>query len=308
MCIKNFEKELVKMRKSEATIKAYTKELKPFFEWLVSKNYTIEDNEALNYLHTLGGLSASSYNLRLAAIKKYCKFYGKKHKGAFTYFHLEEALPNVATVEHKRKALTLSQLRSIKHNYAAMQAHKRSKLSVRNGLILELMASRGLRTIEVTRLTKSDIKEDYILIHGKGAAESEKQDLTIPKELAEALLHYSRNNKSKFIFEDRNGNQLDTSVIRRFTKQVLAKIINDDEELQHYNAHGFRHTLTQLYYEHAEEILNEQPQLAKIQRLLRHKDISVLERNYLGNAGEKKRREDKNRIENQIDAILNYRA
>jgi len=289
--IKNLEGEY-----SKATILTYTKKVCQCFEWLELNKFEFYDKEApeeyRNYLKK--HYSPKSANLYLAAVKKYDKYYQKKNTDR-TYWSLEDGIRNAEPVK-KKEALALEQLKEMISHARGLQINN-SMQKVRDGLILELLLTRGLRTIEVTRLKKDWLFDSYINIQGKGKSENKLIDLTLPKRFYTALKRFSKLNDSEFLFPSKSNQELDTSIIRKLYKKAVLTCLKTSSDT--ITAHGCRHTLTQLLM--SKEV--EEDGKHGIKRLLRHSDNSAINA-YIGDSGVEERRNSKDRIEVLVDNML----
>lgn len=302
MCIKKWEEVLKAKGKSEATVKSYISKAQSFIDWLELNGLEVEgrdtaDDYILHLSKPKRGLTPLTINNYFTIAKEYAKYLGKKSESGTTRWLLEQGIAK-ASVTNERLPLELNQLQTL-IDYARVKQKSEKTQQVRDGLLIELMLIRGLRTIELTRLKKIDLFDSYINILGKG--KSRKIDLTIPLRLYKALLKYSKGNTSEYLFPSVQGKQLDTSLIRRMYKKALFEGLNISSDK--YNAHGCRYTLTQILRNKG--ISNDGEH--GIKRLLRHEDNSTINA-YMGDAGVTQRRESKDRIENIIDKYIKIRS
>lgn len=285
---------------SKATISNYSKKVRQAFEWLELKGYQFDNKEApeeyRNYLKQ--HYAPKSANLYLSAVKKYDKYYQKKNTER-TYWSLEDGIRNAEVIKQKT-ALNLTELKALIKHARLMQKSKVVQ-RVRDGLILELLLTRGLRTIEITRLKKDWLNADdetpYLLIQGKGKSENKLIDLTLPKRLYTALNKFSKSNDSEFLLPSKSGKEIDTSLIRRLFKKAVLECLKSSSDS--ITAHGCRHTLTQLLRNNG--IANDGEH--GIKRLLRHSDNSAINA-YVGDSGVIERRANPERIETIVDKLL----
>ena len=285
-----WEKVLIAEEKSIATIKVYIQKAKYLIEWLDSVNLSIDSIDAPQdyFLHLKDkGLAPKSRNNYFTIAKEYSKYLAKKSESGVSRWILYKSVSNAEKVS-ERSTLNIEQLRKFIR-------HAENMKKQRDGLIIQLIASRGLRTVEITRLKKDDLKDGFIYILGKG--KSKKIDLTLPNKLYRSIAKYTKTHDSDFIFPASNGGQIDTSLIRRMIKKAYKEALNISNDS--YNAHGFRHTLTQILFNKGVP----SDGLHGVKRLLRHEDNSVINA-YKGEAGEAQRRASKERIEVVLDNII----
>lgn len=148
--------------------------------------------------------------------------------------------------------------------------------SRRDKVLLALMAWNGLRTIEVLRLTVSDIKfaQGKISIWGKGRSEKSKETIKLSTTVKRELKAYMKSagiTKGK-LFNQLSRIELDT-IVNSYFKRLRVK--------GRYSPHSLRHTAGQLMYDKG-------IRLELIQKTLRHADLrttmiyaqKAIDRNY----------------------------
>lgn len=291
-----WEKVLIAEEKSIATIKVYIQKAKYLIEWLDSVNLTIDSIDAPQdyFLHLKDkGLAPKSRNNYFTIAKEYSKYLAKKSESGVSRWILYKGVAKAEKIT-ERKTLDIKQLQKL-YKYAIKLNKSDNAQKQRDGLIVQLIACRGLRTIEVTRLKKDDLQKGFIYVLGKG--KSKKIDLTLPSKLYRSIVKYTKTHDSDFIFPASNGGQIDTSLIRRMIKKAYKDALNISNDS--YNAHGFRHTLTQILFNKG----IPSDGLHGVKRLLRHEDNSVINA-YKGEAGETQRRASNKRIEVVLDSII----
>lgn len=146
----------------------------------------------------------------------------------------------------------------------------------RDRAILALMAWNGLRTLEVLRLSATDVKflQGKIAIWSKGKSEKSKDTIKLSSVTKKELRQYFKQqqiSKGK-VFGDLTRPELD-SLINSYFKKLRVK--------GKYSPHSLRHTAGQLMYEN-------KISLELIQKTLRHADMrttmmysqKAIEKNY----------------------------
>lgn len=131
----------------------------------------------------------------------------------------------------------------------------------RDRAIISLMAWNGLRSIEVLRLTVSDLKfsQGKISIWGKGKSEKSKDTIKLSSTSKKELLSYLKKVKIKrgHVFPKLTRNELDDLINQYFRKlRVTGK----------FSPHSLRHTAGQVMYD-------KKIPLELIQKTLRHADM-----------------------------------
>ena len=159
------------------------------------------------------------------------------------------------------------------------KAKEESTISIshlRNYVIIVLMVTTGMRTIEVVRANISDLmihkNKKRLYIQGKGR-DGKDEYVKLSEEVYEAINDYltERNDDYEPLFishKGQVGSRLTTRTIRGIIKDLLRAIDIDDKR---YSAHSLRHSLATIL------IKNAHGTLAEAQQILRHKDISTTE-------------------------------
>jgi len=268
---KFIENYIQSLDRKEITKQSYLKILLSFNEYLTANSILSPNKkDILCYKEYL------SKKVRSASIQKTIVVL----RGFFTYLDSEETYRNIMTgvrgvkIEptFKRASLTLLEMIDL--------LDKANELSVsiegkRNYSIIALLATTGLRTIEVERANVIDlvaISGGYKLyIQGKGHDDKDlyvKISDDVYQIIMEYLLLREDSFEPLFITHGRNnhGDRIQTRTIRGIVKEVLRRTGIDDKR---YTAHSLRHSLATNLILHGNGTLEEAKQI------LRHKDIST---------------------------------
>jgi site-specific recombinase XerD len=238
---------------SESTRRAYAADLADFGEWLhrTGRMLTDVDVQALaEYTAELGrgrrGLAPSTIARRLAAVRSYIRF----TLGA-------ARVPEIALPPRRRRRLPdAPKLAEVEEAIADVGGD--GPLARRNGAILELTYSCGLRSAEVVGLRLADIDFDQETVHvlGKGGKE---RIVPLGERAAYAVAVYLREVRPRLargandsLFLSVRGRSLDTSTLRRLMQ----------------NPHRLRHA-------YATHLIEGGADLRTIQELLGHASLST---------------------------------
>jgi len=201
-------------------------------------------------------------------------------RGFFTYLYSEDIYRNIMTgirgvkIEptFKRASFTLDEVVKLLHKAKELS---NSIDGLRNYAIIALLATTGLRTIEVERANVSDlvmISDGYKLyIQGKGNDDKD-QYAKISEDVYQILMDYLIQRADEldplFITHGRNNHRerIRTRTIRGIVKEILRRIDIDDKR---YTAHSLRHSMA------TNLILYGNGTLEEARQILRHKDIST---------------------------------
>ncbi len=131
----------------------------------------------------------------------------------------------------------------------------------RDRAILALMAWNGLRTIEVLRLTVSDLKitQGKISVWGKGKSEKSKDTIKLSSVVKREILAYLKNQKIK-------KGKLFPLLVRPELDQLVNTYFKKLRVKGKFSPHSLRHTAGQLMYEKGYP-------MELIQKTLRHADM-----------------------------------
>ena len=257
--------------RKEITKQSYLKILVTFNEYLVANSILSPNKkDILCYKEYL------SKKVRSASIQKAIVVL----RGFFTYLDSEETYRNIMTgvrgvkIEptFKRASLTLLEMVNLLDKANELSGSIEGK---RNYAIIALLATTGLRTIEVERANVSDlvaISDGYKLyIQGKGHDDKDLY-VKISKDVYQIIMEYlslrEDSFEALFITHGRNnhGKRIQTRTIRGIVKEVLRRTGIDDKR---YTAHSLRHSLA------TNLILHGNGSLEEAKQILRHKDIAT---------------------------------
>lgn len=231
---------------SEATLKTYKQNLKPFFKYLAARNITAP---------TKGDLIAYIQYLQVAGKKPATiKSYFAAVKVLFTWLESEGIIKDVAryvktpkvSAEHKSDYLEKEQVAKLIEFTAAAG----DKNANRDALIIELAVSNGLRTIELSRANIGDLRVctngKYLLtIHGKGGTDKTAR---IPDQLGAKLVHYIKssrpdvNAQSPLFLATASTNNKGRIIANSFSRIIAHRMTAAGIKTPRITAHSLRHT------------------------------------------------------------------
>jgi integrase/recombinase XerD len=248
--IKRFIENIDIKNNSKST---YRRQLKPFFEWLSSR-YSFRDMKSICHLDIIAykehliksGKSSYTVSGYLTVVRKF-----------FEWLESQKIYPNIAkSVKglkspkgYRKECLTLDQ---IKESLSVFDTSTSEGL--RDFALFNLLVRTGLRTVEITRATIGDLRqqsgEAVLWIQGKGR-DSKDDFVILVDETLRPLRKYlaSRGTLSNSdpLFSSTsnrsNGKSLKERTIRGIIKETLRKIDIDDARL---TAHSLRHTAVSL--------------------------------------------------------------
>lgn len=202
-------------RKSENTIKNYSKYVKEFFEYVQKNENEITKQDLINYKGSLTDYSLASIALRVKAVNSYFKYLNKVDA-----IETNPAIDfNAPKVKNKAKPyITKEELRALVDN----------AYSARDKAVIATVATTGMRMEEMSSITMTQWNEmkEYgsrnITIVGKGDKERVIYINDLAMSYIEAYLAKKRKN-SVYLFESHRGNKLDDANLNRMLKNSAKK-------------------------------------------------------------------------------------
>lgn len=266
-----FEMFLNYLDVSDKTVETYKRALRQFFLFLHQRGISQPVREdILNFRDELKntGHSPATIQTYITVVKLF-----------FRWTSQERLYPNIADHikgakigrEHKKDYLTADQVREV-----LSSVEQNTLQGMRDYVILLVMLTCGLRTIEVSRANIGDLRvlgdNTVLYIQGKGR-EEKSEYVKVPKRVEKAIRSYlmmrgythdtdplfaSTSNNSK-------GARLTTRSISGIVKQALKNAGYNSSRL---TAHSLRHTAVTL-------ALLSGVDLAEVQNFARHKNITT---------------------------------
>ena len=220
--------------------------------------------EFLYMLQQRKNCKASTRNRKLSALR-----------GFFKYMTLSVNLLSsdpTTSVSSAKKAQTLPKFLSQEESVQLL-SHVQSDFYERDFCMLTLFLNCGMRLQELVRINLSDIREDLILIHGKG---NKERNAYLTPACVDALTHYLRARQAlpniqpadadALFISKRTGRRLSP---RRVQQIVEACLQAAGLSGKGYSAHKLRHTAATLMYRSGEVDVLE------LKELLGHANVST---------------------------------
>ena len=235
---------LESLPKNKDTQRTYKASLKSFAEYLEERDIhsaeMVTSRDINDYKRVLieRGYSTSTINLRLTVVR-----------ALFSWAEdMEHISSNPAarvkgihlSKEHKKEAFTAEEASAI---LSGMK--RKTLLEKRNYVILLFMFTLGLRTIEICRLDKMDIRRrgERILVYIQGKGSTEKDNfLPLPPSLLEELAIYEEargEDGEPELFRARSSGRLSPETVSYIVKKEFRRAGYDSPRL---TAHSTRHT------------------------------------------------------------------
>lgn len=255
---------------SPKTVKNYEKQIGYFLRFLEQeKGITeIEQVEPRFIKEFLMNMSATGHTAN------YVNDLLKAYKVWFRYAYEEQYTPELLTkkIQNVKKPKVIIRTFSdqeLKRMINYYSGH--SFLEIRNKVMIMLFADTGIRLSELINLTGKQVKDEYIIIHGKGDKER-----VVPKspQMSKWLIKYCVVREQYFqykiipenLFLSKNGKPLGSAIIDRIISEA-GQGCNVSPDVR-CSAHTFRHTYAQFQLRAGLDIYS-------LSRLLGHESIAI---------------------------------
>lgn len=265
---------LIIQEKSEATIKAYIGDIKLFINFLNTtekfKGMNV-DEEYINKIELTDIYSFLSYVKRernnssfararkIASIKSFFKYCDTKLKIIDHNPCHELEVPNLP--KHQIFYLSLEQSEKLLTNVVGRNKE-------RDYCILVLFLNCGLRLSELAEIRKSDIRNDLLVVRGKG---NKDRTVYLNERCIKAINEYLEvrsHIKHSYLFISERKRQLS----KREIQYIVKKNIKDKNlDTNKYSTHKLRHTTATLLHKYGHV------DIRTIQKILGHKNIGTTE-------------------------------
>ena len=212
---KNYVDYLIANRKSENTIKNYTRHIRNFLDFVGKSEKDISFSDLISWQRSISNLSSSSMALEINAIKNYFKYL--KAAGFIDTNPAEDLV--LPKVKNKVKPYcTVENVSAIINN-----AH-----SFRDKAILSLVASTGIRMSEMATITMEQWENmkryngRNITILGKGDKERSIYINDMTMKAIDDYVAYKKKT-TKYLFESNGGKPMDDSNLNKMIKNTAYK-------------------------------------------------------------------------------------
>ena len=252
----------------EATITAYASGLKRFFSYLVEEGIAQpgrKDVIAFREALKTRGLKANSIHLYIVSVRRFFQWTAAQGY----YPDITQGVKGVTIRNDFRKEhLTAEQLQGLFNGLNT--DHERG---ARDAAILALMATAGLRTVEIIRADIGHMEGHRLYVHGKGRDEADEY-IKLSSHVADLLQAYLETyrrgaspDEALFTSTSNNnrGGRLTTRTIRGMAKKAFRDIGLDSNR---HTAHSLRHSAATINLENGGS-------LEETQGLLRHSNINT---------------------------------
>lgn len=275
---------------SENTKKAYIKDLKDFFGVNDLKNIKIKDILQVNTASAnifreklrQKGLKPSTINRKLTSLSSFFSFLSRKEIGLISYNPFSPREGAIRLKQNRRYSNTRCLTKQEIQSMIKVTMQKDDLVSLRNRIIVLLLATTGMRRSEIANIKIGDMKKmedkNVIEIIGKGDKErliviSDTIKTFIDKYLELRNLTY--NDKNEYLLVNHSYNPK-FSGMDKLTSQTIYNVIKSIAEeagldASNISPHCLRHSF-------ATESLEMGLPIQDVQDLMGHADISTTRR------------------------------
>ena len=270
---KEFEFNCQCRKLSDKTIRNYGKLIGYLLDYLKERHKVLclEDVRPMYikaYLMMLQerGAKPQYINDQLKAFKVLFRYL---YEEGYTDSILTERIKNVKQPKTIIKTFTEQEVKKMTEYYSG-----HTFMEVRNRLMLMTFFDTGIRVSELIDLKLSQVKDEYILIHGKGDKER-----VVPKSplLNKWMFKYLSTRENFFayrrvpenVFLSRNGRPMTTEAIHRVIK-IAGKAVGVSRDIR-VSPHTCRHTFAQMQLKNGLDLYS-------LSRLMGHSSISITQR------------------------------
>lgn len=196
----------------------------------------------LDHLEHERGNSVRSRNLRLAALRTFIKFAGRRDLSSL---HVVE---QILAVPMKRFERPMLGFLSRKEMIGILGKPGETWTSQRDHLLLAMLYNTGARVSEIIRVRVADIVLDgapYVLLHGKGR---KQRAVPLWKATAREIRDWLRSNNSlrdnAILIPNRDGKSMTRSNVEQRLDIAVANAVSEHPDLakKHISPHTIRHT------------------------------------------------------------------
>ena len=230
--LNKFRDKLLYVNYSTNTVMTYIRYVNLFLTWCPIELENLTPVHITEFMGTLADYSASSKNnilkSYLPAFFKFSTNVGILKVNPLTLMKI----PTAKSAHKEMEILSGDEMKKMVENPAG-----RGSQVFRNKVLLKLLASTGIRISEALSLCKKDIKDNKILIHGKGAKERMVNITTTTYKILQEYLRGIDVADDKSIFD----------LSRQWAMQVVIETAKINEIDKKVTPHTFRHSFATFF-------------------------------------------------------------
>lgn len=259
-----YRRFLEEQEKSGATVEKYCRNVERF-RWWLPEGAGVEKSTVIRYKAGLmQQLSPAGVNTHLAALN-----------GFFRFMQWEDCI--VKPLQIQRQIFSPPEKEITREEYMRLVEAAREKSDNRLFLLLQLMASTGIRVSEIPHVTVEALRQGVVEIRLKGKIRT----ILLSSSICQQLEDYRVMNgiDSGPVFRSRYGNTMSRKDIWAQMKRLCRKAGVEESKVF---PHNLRHLFARSFY-------REQKDIAKLADILGHSSLETT-RVYLVSSGQEHRR------------------
>ena len=254
--------------KSDNTVESYSRDLRKYYDYLISKNITDTDkitdliiNEYINSL--MNKYSITSINRNKVSIRNFHRYISFK-------YDTKDPSVNLQVSKGEKRLPVYGTLNEIDRIMSYFNDEDNEMLF--NHAILETIYGCGLRVSECCDLRTNQVNLDdgFLKVLGKG---NKERVIPIPGSTVKVMKNYYYNVRTLWLKSSSNYffiNKHSKKIYSEYVEKMIKTVINEVGINKHLTPHKLRHS-------YATHLLEGGADLRVIQELLGHSDISTTE-------------------------------
>jgi len=175
---------------------------------------------------------------------------------SFVKYMEDQCLMSIKLLGDETIKVPQSLPKPIEENYITEVLHK---ANLEENLLISMLYGLGLRISELSGLKLSDIKEQWVQVHGKG---NKVRELPLLPELHTLIVHYKEMRHPKMYLFEKGNAPMNSAQLR----YILTKL---------FKAQGIKATPHQLRHSFATHLLNHGARIADVSELLGHETMAT---------------------------------
>ena len=272
-CIMEFGFDCKARKLSDKTISNYQKQLRYLLRYLEAE-FQVNQVEEVRSFHIKQFLVSMDDKGRKARyindlLKVFKTFFNYMKKEGYIEEHPTASIHNMKQPKVKIITFSEEEIRKMLNYYQG-----RNFLNIRNRTMIALFFDTGMRLTEVITLRPEQIREDSIIVHGKG---NKERLVPVSAYLAKALMQYRMVREAyfetklpeRYLFVSKNGRKSTQEAITKVLKKAAADVgVNCNVRV---SPHTCRHTFAHLQLKNGLDLYS-------LSRLMGHESVAITQR------------------------------
>lgn len=262
-------------RYSALTVRNYRHDIESFVAWCAANakininefDYTRVTAEDIRewIIHRMEFISAASMNRELSSLRSFYKYLRRQNLVA------QDIFSRITTLRTPRKLPTFvpeSRMESLLDSIR-QKSEEGDFIEQRNGLIIALFYSCGIRLAELQAICIGDFSADFASLHVRGKGDKHRMIPILPEAASRVRAHIARMQQMGFdtspkgaLIVSQEGEHISRSTIQRIVEKELASANVQGKKSPHILRHTF-----------ATHLLNRDADMRDIQELMGHSSL-----------------------------------